>query len=296
MDIAWAPVAVELADEIADEPLGTKVKFWVVDPADQSVWLFKLARVRHGRTLGEDWAEWIVHHLARELGVPSADIRPALCDGRRGIMSRRINDPSIGERLELGNSLLTEVVNNYDSAKKRENPQYTVRAVKKALKSCDAPRGFTGPASMSAFDVWSGYLLLDAWVAGRDRHHENWGVVSSNEARKLAPSFDHGNALGFQETDAQVRRLGADREGLQTWLNRGRSHHFAGRPPLVDLAREALAAASSEARAYWSQQIKGLDFERVRTIVRTVPTSAMSEVTHRFALNILEENRERLIP
>ena len=149
---------------------------------------------------------------------------------------------------------------------------------------------------MDAFDVWCGYLVLDAWVAGRDRHHENWGVISDSAGRNLAPSFDHGNALGFQETEKQMQRLGGDRVGLQTWVNRGRSHHFAGRPKLVDLVQEALGIASVDAREYWMHRIKCVDMERASAIVRTVPTDTMSEVAHRFALNILEENRERLIP
>lgn len=289
-------MTVEPADEIADEPLGTKEKYWVVNPADESVWLFKLARVRHGRTLGEDWAEWVVHRLSRELGVPSAEIRPALCEGRRGIVSRRINSPSMGERLELGNSLLTEVIPEYDSARKRENPHYTVSAVKRALASAAAPLGFEGPDTMNAFDVWVGYLILDAWVAGRDRHHENWGVVSSSGGRRLAPSFDHGNALGFQETDEQLARLNASADMRRAWLNRGKSHHFAGRPRLVDLAHEALAAVDTDTRSYWERQIKGVNWDRVNDIVRSVPLDTMSEVGHTFALNILEENRERLAP
>lgn len=296
MRIELAPVPVEPADEIADEPLGTKEKYWVVNPSDESVWLFKLARVRHGRTLGEDWAEWIVHHLAGELGVPSAEIRPAMCESRRGIVSRRINNPSRGERLELGNSLLTEVLPGYDSARKRENPHYTVSAVKRALASTAAPDGFIGPDAMDAFDVWVGYLVLDAWVAGRDRHHENWGIVSSSGGRKLAPSFDHGNALGFQETDEQLARLNESTEMRRAWLNRGKSHHFAGRPSLVDLAQEALASASADARMYWEGRIKRLDMGHVRDIVRSVPVGTMSEVGHTFVLNILQENRERLVP
>lgn len=28
-----------------------------------------------------------------------------------------------------------------------------------------------------AFDVFTGYLLLDAWIANTDRHPHNWGVL-----------------------------------------------------------------------------------------------------------------------
>ncbi|WP_137750571.1 hypothetical protein [Microbacterium sp. SGAir0570] len=290
----WAPVEVASADEISGEPLGTKEKYWVVNPEDESVWLFKFAREGQGRTLGEDWAEWLVHHLATCLGVPTAQVMPARCDGRRGIVSRRTNNPEAGQRLDHGNSLLVEVVPDYESARKRENPGYTVAAVQQALRSATAPPTFTGPSEMDAFDVWAGYLLLDAWVAGRDRHHENWGVISSTEGRALSPSFDHGNALGFQETSSKLARLNDDLELRSRWLDRGRSHHFAGRPSLVDLAKEALNLASPVARQHWGRQMQSIDLRQVAGIVYEVPTDTMSEAARTFALNVLLENRERL--
>lgn len=47
----------------------------------------------------------------------------------------------------------------------------------------------------SALDVFAGYVLLDAWIANQDRHHENWGALRMGTALYLAPSFDHGAAL-----------------------------------------------------------------------------------------------------
>ncbi len=46
----------------------------------------------------------------------------------------------------------------------------------------------------SALDVFVGYLMLDAWIANQDRHHENWGAISLNDGLHLAPTFDHGAA------------------------------------------------------------------------------------------------------
>ena len=40
-----------------------------------------------------------------------------------------------------------------------------------------------------------GYVLLDAWIANQDRHHENWGALRHGDELRLAPTFDHGASL-----------------------------------------------------------------------------------------------------
>lgn len=218
MPLIWSPVAIVRDDEFADEPLGTKQKFWVENPDDDRLWLLKLARVTEAGTLGEDWAEWLVHHLGELLGVPTARVLPAMFDGRRGVLCRSVLNSLEIERLVHGNSLLAEVDEEYDPALKRENSRYTVSAVKTALAGVVAPADFTGLPAMDGFDVWAGYLVLDAWVAGRDRHHENWAVLSSQDRRALAPSYDHGNALGFQERPEHLLALNESAEMRSTWL------------------------------------------------------------------------------
>lgn len=61
---------------------------------------------------------------------------------------------------------------DYDRDQTRRNERYTVDAVKQALADVSVPDAYR-VEGMSAFDLWAGYLVLDAWVAGRDRHHEN---------------------------------------------------------------------------------------------------------------------------
>jgi serine/threonine protein kinase HipA of HipAB toxin-antitoxin module len=47
-----------------------------------------------------------------------------------------------------------------------------------------------------ADDVFLGYLMLDAWIANLDRHHENWGLVLTKDITgHLAPSYDHASSL-----------------------------------------------------------------------------------------------------
>ena len=56
----------------------------------------------------------------------------------------------------------------------------------------------------TASDVFVGFILLDAWFANQDRHHENWGALRDDVLR-LAPTFDHGASLA--RFIAEVRTL-----------------------------------------------------------------------------------------
>ncbi|WP_182358837.1 hypothetical protein [Tomitella gaofuii] len=163
MEHAWRVEAIDewpLAPDhsepqIADEPLGTKEKFWV-RAADGQEFLFKYARVSQGRTMGEDWAEWAVHRLATMLSIPTAATIPALHNGRRGVHSRSILSP--GERLIHGNELLARIDSDYDTQVPRHNSRYTVEAVHDALAGIGAPRACPAPIR-TAFDAWAGYLM-----------------------------------------------------------------------------------------------------------------------------------------
>jgi len=281
--------------ELQDEPMGTKVKFWVTNPDDERPWLFKFARERDGVVRGEDWAEWVVHEVSSLIGVPTAVVRPAHSEGHRGIVSRSVVNHVNLERLVHGNSLLSEVDPAYDGELMRANPRYTVDAVRSALRGVEAPTEFAGPRQFTGFDVWTGYLVMDALVAGRDRHHENWGIISSQMGRKLAPSFDHGNALGFQESDERRTFLLANAAAFDGWLARGKSHHFAGRPSLLAVAQEALNATSVEVRRFWLERLRSLSPQDVRSIVESVPKEVMSDPTRTFATSIIFANRERVL-
>jgi hypothetical protein len=140
----WARV-----DE-AEEPLGTKDKFWVQD-TDGTRWLFKFGRQKHGVVRGEDWAEWLVHGLANLMGVPTACIRPATSSGQRGIISRSVVESD--QRLEHGNELLARINPAYDVKAARQNAGYTVDAIRMSSKVSDRPlQGMTSSnfrASMS---------------------------------------------------------------------------------------------------------------------------------------------------
>lgn len=275
-------------DEL-DEQLGTKEKWWLQD----RTWLFKQVRAGRDGPLGEDWAEKVVEQLGRRLGTPVAEVELAIRHGAPGIISRSVVPADA--RLEHGNELLVRVDPDYDRDQSRYNVRYTVAAVKAALEGVTAPTAAPELLAFNAFDVWTGYLVLDAWVGGRDRHHENWGAVSRGPSRELAPSFDHGNALGFQESDTARDRLARDSDALARWARRGKSHHFAGKPRLSDLANEALSLASDVARTHWREQLVGVGQDECQENVEQVPGTVMSAEARTFVLELLKTNQRRLI-
>lgn len=296
MAAVWKPVDVDewlaASESEIDEPLGTKEKFWVTNPNDGSNYLFKKARVVDGSVRGEDWAEWAVHRLALITGLPTALTIPATSDGDRGILSRSVLAEN--EQLIHGNELLARVDSEYEKETHRRNARYTVAAVHHALEGV-APPHDAGLSIESAFDCWAGYALLDAWVAGRDRHHENWAAIkSTNPGLRLAPSYDHGNALGFSVNPDQELALGNNPQQLVAWCRRGKSHHFAGKPPLTEIARQALELASPHAREHWTTRFQTVSTDDVLEILTEIPTTHLSEPGRKFRLELLRHNQERI--
>jgi hypothetical protein len=273
--------------------LGGKEKFWITGP-DGHEYLFKFARCDSdgSNVRGEDWAEWAVHQLAELIGVPTAVAIPGTFEGRRGSLSRAVWHDR--EQLTHGNELLALVDANYDATAPRENSGYTVEAVRAALTDVAAPAQCESPI-MTGFDAWAGYLMLDAWVSGRDRHHENWAAINRSGSLLLAPSFDHGNALGFQEPEAKATVLATDDVRLTKWSERGTSFHFAGRPSLVDVADAALRFTGDAVHAHWRGRLAATTAEDVAGIFDQIPADLMSDPGRRFRIKLLALNRERII-
>jgi len=268
--------------------MGSKEKHWVRD-LDGEQWLLKFARVKDGKVRGEDWAECVVHALAALCGVPTACVQPAICDGRRAILSHAVQ--SHDERLEHGNELLARQNAAYEKSERRENVGYTVAAVKQALEDISAPNQVT--RRWGAFGTWTAYVLLDAWVAGRDRHHENWAVARGPSHARLAPSFDHGNALGFAEQEAALLAL-TEPSKRRRWCERGTSPHFAGQPSLVTVACEALRLGEPEAAAYWTERLRDVRGDDIHAVLSALPEEVMSPLRRTFVENVLHTNRERI--
>jgi hypothetical protein len=290
------------------EPGGDEEKWWLRDPrGERTRWLFKpptekqllppsdQPELRRMYRRGEDWAEKISAELAKLVGVPAAQVELATLDGVRGSMSRDLCPRDWA--MHGGGVLIGAVDDRYrprDSEDKRRNRLgHNLDNVQSVLSDSLGPPA-TEYEEWPAFDVFAGLLVFDAWVANTDRHEDNWAILQRPTGElQLAPTFDHGSALGSGLMDEGRSRL-IKRDDVRRWCEQGFAHRFEdmGGTPLLDLAREALQRASSLARAHWLARIEAVSRQDCDAVVDAVPE--MSDVARTFVRDLLAINRERI--
>ena len=170
------------------EPLGTKRKFWFNDGER------RMLLKSEERGTGEDWAEKIACELCGLLGLPHVHYELAIeTDGERpGVICESCAVRPVS--LVLGNQLLLARDPSYpaEDLRKYKVRAHTVDAVSDVVAKLRLPpRAWISalPAGIeTALDVFAGYIMLDAWIANQDRHHENWGAL--RRRRNALPRTD----------------------------------------------------------------------------------------------------------
>lgn len=283
-----------------NEQLGSKPKFWFRH-SDGKRWLFKYARPQ----TGEHWAEKVAAEIASALGLPHALVELARVDGAWGAMVCDFTDE--GEQaLVHGNELLTELDPKYPSADTYHVRAHTVTAVQVVLgqTSMNIPRGLQAPCSLSAFEAFVGYLMLDALVGNTDRHHENWGILISSSRpghAELAPTYDHASSLGRELTDeVRDRKYGAlaGAAAVARYCSKARSALFLApeaRAPLSPVAAfRAAAHLAPRAGQFWLQRLRACQ-NALESCVEAVPSAAISPGARRFCLQLLGNGAKTLL-
>lgn len=308
----WTPIDVTDWELIGIEPAGTNAVVWLRDPLEQDrAWLHKSTTTPSstGREQGEDWAEVAATQAAVALGVACAQTRLCIRRGRRGSLSLSVKPD--GHDLNEGRVVLlsagvpgyvphTEGHTAVDPTRPRvKRPGHTLANIQAALDGVAAPPGFVGPPSLSGFDVFIGYLILDALVANRDRHEQNWAVLRPQllgDADRLAPSYDHGGSLGYNLSDPERERRLDDPSALAAWARRGTAHRFEHVPPppsLVEHAAAGMAMCSPEAAQWWQGRLANLDLtDLFKALEHGVP--GMSDPATTFTSKLLDLNLRRL--
>jgi hypothetical protein len=167
-----------------------------------------------------------------------------------------------------------------------------------------APAGWPAPQAIAkAFDVFVGYLLLDALLGNQDRHQLNWGLIRGSDGRlTLAPTFDHASSLGRNESDAvRIERMTTRDKGrsLETYAQRARSGLYRSqdsRKPMLTINAFAEAQKLSPiAAGYWLQRLADLTPEALAAVNKAVPDIMISKPARDFALRLVLINRQRLL-
>ncbi len=306
---------VDLADWTRgeSEPGGDEAKRWFIAPETSPQaghWLFKprriktleLSQLRQDRgdrpdvlVRGEDWAEKISYEIAKLLSVPAAETELATVVQLRtdervfGSMSRDMRPHTWA--WTPGAALLAECDDDFDAKSCRG---HTIDAIRDVLEGLQGPVG-TEYADWTAFDVFTGYLVVDALIANTDRHAHNWGVLQDPRTGDvcLGPSFDHGSALASGDED-RVRAQRVQQQKVARWCEHGRTKRFNGGEAinLVDIATDALSVCGAAARRHWVAQITDVDLDVCFDIVAATPN--LSDPTRSFVRTALATNRKRI--
>lgn len=288
----------------ADEPLGSKPKFWFFEGDRQ--FLFKAEE----RGTGEDWAEKVTCQLCELLGLPHVHYELAAeYDGDKCIWPGVVCETCAPQPpyLILGNQLLFDRDPEYPKNEDRKYKvrQHTVAAVAKVVRQLLPPSSewMEGiPLDIeTALDVFVGYVMLDAWVANQDRHHENWAALSDDDLR-LAPTFDHGASLARNLTDEerQERMTTKDRNyQIAAYARRARSAFYSGVADAKALgtveAFSEFAGLAIPAAGVWLERLKAIDRAAISGILDGISSGRMTEPAKRFTLELLMTNQKRLL-
>lgn len=162
---------------VADETAGQEEKLWLVQPGTEVRWLFKPPTDKNNFRQGEDWSEKVSGDLAGLINIPCAEIQLAIRSEQPGSISRNLR-PKNWE-MQSGSLLLAETVLDYQPGymNVKGRPGHSLVRIHVALQDASVPPGAAVPAEFEAFDVFVGFMVLDAWIANRDRHDENWSIL-----------------------------------------------------------------------------------------------------------------------
>lgn len=295
-------VRIDPSHAVNLEQLGTKRKYWI-RRENQRV-LFKAEE----RGTGEDWAEKVACELAREIGLPHVhyDLAEEIGSLTPGVACVTCAPPPA--QLVMGNQILLALDDAYpaEGGTKYRVKAHTIDAVASAVQLLKPPppEWMTSvPEGIeTSLDVFVGYIMLDAWIANQDRHHENWAALWTGDRLALAPSFDHGAALARNLTDEsrKMRLATSDtRAQVPAFARKARSAFFAAedqsRPLSTHDAWHGFARCQPDAARRWLARLESVDVSTMDGVLSQIPPKRMSAICRQFTLKLLQENHQILV-
>jgi hypothetical protein len=293
------------------EQLGTKEKFWCLDisetnPRKLSRYLFKYSR----ENTGEHWSEKIAEQLCEYLGIPHAKYELAQCAERFGVITPNLIESHC--QMIMGNEALHGTYPDVyppkpkDDEKRTRVKEHTINRVLDYLDNSKVciPNSEFDLNGLNAGDLFCGYLLLDALVSNQDRHHENWAIIVNNkdQTKCLCPTYDHAACLGRELTDdSRNERLTSKdtNRQLATFVKKARSELFessADKKTLTTVDAFYLSIATrAVAKQHWISKLNELTPDTFNHILNNIPIEVMTSTAKQFALEMLIENRKRVL-
>jgi hypothetical protein len=293
------PVLNVTSTEFESEPLGSKEKFWYSEKGKN--FLFK--RSREGT--GEHWAEKAACELALLLKLPHAVYNLAFWRRFPGVVTPNF---SAARTLAHGNEFLARLP-EYEKVKykKYKQPLYTLSRVLAVLDRAGSNALFRSSVkALSALEIFTGYLLFDAWISNQDRHHENWGFLFSRGSDEslitfLAPTFDHAASLGSIESDKskfERLRTKSPERGVEAFVKKARSafhrEREGGRMSTLE-AFETIARKAPQGSVYWMNRLEDVTDKEIEGIFARFDENIISDISIEFAMEMLRINKERIL-
>jgi hypothetical protein len=173
----------------------------------------------------------------------------------------------------------------------------------------------------TALDVFIGYVMLDAWIANQDRHHENWGAIQIGDIYRiihkanpqvvnweqggrlrLAPTFDHGAALARNLLDEERNKRLNTRDRnftIEYFVRRAKSAFYHQETDSKTLgtfeAFAEFASHSEKAAQIWLKQLERIKRDDIEIVINNVPDTRMTGIAKRFTLELLLANQKVLL-
>lgn len=300
---------IDISEQDVDdfEQMGTKSKFWYTDKKDKKEYLFKSTHTedKHGKAIiryGENWSEKVACEVAKLLGIPHANYNLASYDGENGTISE--NFTQLGDDLIFGNNLIEYVATKvYGERLELGQRSQTLSRVYTILNSIvvEPPRVWQKTDNIkNAFDVFIGYVMLDALISNQDRHNENWGMIVDKKGKNsLSPSFDHAASLGRNESEEKMnQRLNTKDEGysVKSYVKKCKSYFYFDKNQLTTVEAFFLfTSLSKKSGLEWLERLNNIDRNIINNILESMPDNIMSQIQKEFCVEIIMENKNRLI-
>jgi hypothetical protein len=258
----------------------------------------------------QPWIEVIAYRVGRLMGV---EVPPAYVACRAGDggdlptfgaliewFYEDTQDPfgdKTRDKYESGSGLLKRLKPEFDDVKGRP---HAFDLVLQCLRDA-------GISEEVAVRHWARVLMLDSVIGNRDRHPENWGVVTDRSGKKrLSPAFDNGTALSYEITEAQFGRFD-DALYLHQYLTnpkRARHHMVWSLQEEDDLSFFEMAARLAQCylytRADMEKALAPITSENLRGVLQgllgiPVPRANVLTPTRLEFIIVMVERRVRLM-
>lgn len=194
---------------------------------------------------------------------------------------------------------MAKAIKDYDKYQVFNHRQYTVTssvALVHALKNLDLIKPSTHCEPVRQF---VGYLLFDVFIANLDRHHENWGFISSANGLYLAPSYDHGSSLACRESEKtrKARLITKDKGySIEAFAKKANTAFYDGNNQLKSYAIADICIKIRRADSlFWIEKIASISEQNLVDIIDSLPEDWMTELEKTFTLKFLIVNQQELV-